>query len=165
MNLYLFHHGIAAERSDKIHDAERPLIPKGQRRTRRVARRLRQIGVRFDVILTSPFLRAHQTADILHEEKLGDRPIAFPPLAPTGKFEEGLAWLQDWQTKQTSETNIVCVGHQPNLGQWAEQLLWEKVGDRLMVKKAGIIGIKLGNLRHTVGNNELFLLTSPKWLP
>lgn len=165
IHLYLFRHGIAAERSDKIHDAERPLIPKGQRRTRRVARRLRQIGLRFDIILTSPFLRAQQTADILHEEGLGELPIPLPPLAPTGEFTRGMAWLQDWQQNHTTKTNVVFVGHQPNLGQWAEQLLWGKVGDRLIVKKAGIIGIKLGNLSHSETNNELFLLTSPKWLP
>ncbi|AFY36539.1 phosphohistidine phosphatase, SixA [[Leptolyngbya] sp. PCC 7376] len=164
MDLYLFRHGIAAERSELIHDAERPLVAKGQRRTRQVAKRLRQIGVQFDEIVTSPLLRAQQTADILHEEKLGDRPISFPPLAPTGSFVEGLEWLKEWQNRHQEFANLVCVGHQPNLGNWAEQLLWGQMGDRLVVKKAGIIGIHLDRLTKPASCHELFLLTSPKWL-
>lgn len=169
MELYFFRHGIAVERTESLHDAERSLTLKGQQRTRQVARRLRGLGISFDGILTSPLLRAQQTADILCAEKLlqnktfGDRPQLFPPLAPDGSLEEFLAWLKDWRP-DTLEPKLVLVGHQPDLGEWAEAIAFGQKGTHLVLKKAGIIGIHCTTPVQLHHHNELFLLTSPKWL-
>jgi Phosphohistidine phosphatase SixA len=57
MNLYLMRHGIALTRDDPsvAHDAERPLTGKGVKRMRKAAKGLRELAIRFDSILTSPF--------------------------------------------------------------------------------------------------------------
>lgn len=163
MNLYFLRHGIAVEPTEVIHDAERCLLPKGQRRVKQVARRLVALGVTFDAILTSPYLRAQQTADLLTAAGLGDRPQLFPPLAPGGSFEKAKHWLQQWQPKGT-DPNVIFVGHQPDLGTWAETLIWGAPGERLQLKKAGLIGLHLVSLTDVHPENQLFLLTSPKWL-
>ena len=164
MELYLFRHGIAVDRSLGMPDSERPLTPKGERKTRLVAQHLWQMDLSFEAIATSPYLRAKQTADILYSEKLGDRPITLPELKPDGSFQAGVKWLKTWQKKYSTKTCLILVGHQPNLGHWAEQLLWGKIGDRLILKKAGLIGIHLDSLEKAIPNHELFLLTSPKWM-
>lgn len=65
MELYLIRHGIAAERGTYPKDEERPLTEKGRAKTQKVAQRLYALGLRFDFILTSPLVRARQTAEIL----------------------------------------------------------------------------------------------------
>jgi phosphohistidine phosphatase len=63
MNVYLLRHGIAADPSEPRfkNDAERPLTPKGRRRLREVTRAMGALRLSFDLILSSPFLRAKQT--------------------------------------------------------------------------------------------------------
>ena len=67
MNLYLMRHGIAvaADEPGISSDSARPLTPKGIKRIRRAARGLRRLGISFDAILTSPLVRARQTAEIV----------------------------------------------------------------------------------------------------
>jgi phosphohistidine phosphatase len=59
---------------------------------------------------------------------------------------------------------LVFVGHQPDLGAWAEELIWGEPAEHLQLKKAGVIGIHLASLTNSHPENQLFLLTSPKWL-
>jgi phosphohistidine phosphatase len=56
------------------------------------------------------------------------------------------------------------VGHQPDLTDWAEQLIWGEIREKLILKKAGIIGLSVPPLASPLGQCQLFLLTSPKWL-
>jgi phosphohistidine phosphatase len=163
MELYFLRHGIAVEHTVDYHDAERPLTPKGQRRTTQVARRLQRLDLRFDGIWTSPLLRARQTANILAAMNLGDRPHFLPALAPGGSFTEGLDLLKTIQP-QNAAAKIMFVGHQPDLGIWAETLIWGEAKENLILKKAGLIGIQLGQLSRPQPDHQLFLLTSPKWL-
>src|SRR5262245_2985211 len=67
MNLYLMRHGIAvtADQPGVESDGERALTPKGIKRMRRAVRGLRRLGISFDAILTSPLVRARQTAEIV----------------------------------------------------------------------------------------------------
>ncbi|WP_072621871.1 phosphohistidine phosphatase SixA [Spirulina major] len=159
MRLYLIRHGIAADRARYSQDAERPLTEKGRKKTQQVAQRLVQLGITVDVLLSSPLVRAHQTAEIFQQAGLAPSVDLFPPLAPEGDLN---LWV-NWYTVQSLNA-IALVGHQPDLGQWAEQLVWGKSSDRLTVKKAGIIGLRLNPTGNPIGNAELVLLTSPKWL-
>src|SRR5258706_7668086 len=64
--LYLVRHGVAEERGDAWpDDAKRPLTDEGISRMRKVTRGLAELGVSLDLILTSPLVRARQTAEIL----------------------------------------------------------------------------------------------------
>ncbi len=46
-------------------DSERPLTDKGRKKMRQIAKALRHLGVEFDLILSSPYVRACETAEIL----------------------------------------------------------------------------------------------------
>ncbi len=71
-SLYLVRHAIAAERGEQYpDDAKRPLTTQGMTRFRKAVRGLAELDVEVDLILTSPFVRARQTADILSEQLRG----------------------------------------------------------------------------------------------
>ncbi|MGK7871923.1 MAG: phosphohistidine phosphatase SixA [Xenococcaceae cyanobacterium] len=163
MELYLIRHGIAADHAAYTNDEARPLTDKGREKTKKVAQRLYDIGLRLDLILTSPLLRARQTAEILQDVGLSDQIEEFVPLAPNGDIQDWVSWWSKW-SYNTKGSYLALVGHQPNLGNWTETLVWGNTKEQLVVKKAGVIGLKLPETGTPVGNSELFLLTSPKWL-
>ena len=175
--LYLIRHGIAGEPDSQVNDAERQLTDKGHQKTKAVAKRLYQIGVRFDLILTSPLVRSRQTADILYSVGLSSRIEESPYLAPDGDFYAWLSWLQQWRDPPAESKfsknghdqppaliQLALVGHQPDLANWAEILLWGDARQKLSLKKAGVIGLTIPATTTPVSHSQLFLLTSPKWL-
>jgi phosphohistidine phosphatase len=163
MEVYLVRHGLAGERGTYTDDRQRPLTNKGRQKTTNVAERLLAIGVKFDLILSSPLVRASQTAEILQQQGLSSTIKTYLPLQPDGEIEEWLQWLQQWQPEHPDST-VALVGHQPDLGNWAEILIWGTVKRQLVVKKAGVIGLSLPSIGTPIGRSTLFLLTSPKWL-
>ena len=67
MNLYLLRHGIAVEPGTPgfAHDADRALTPEGERKLGKIAEAMEAMELRFDRVLSSPYLRARQTAEII----------------------------------------------------------------------------------------------------
>jgi phosphohistidine phosphatase len=163
VHLYLVRHGLAGEAHHASKDdGLRPLTTAGVKRTRAVARRLKALGIRFDAILTSPLVRAVQTADILHAAGLGRRPETSPHLAPGGDFRAFLRFLSRWRGQ--GHAALALVGHMPDLGAWAEQLLTGTQQGHLVVKKAGVLGLTLPARGTPVGRSLLFLLSPPRYL-
>jgi phosphohistidine phosphatase len=162
IELYLVRHGLAAERGGSGDDRQRPLTRAGIRRTRAVAKRLREAGLRFERVLTSPLVRARQTADILHDVGLTRRTEESPLLGPGGDFTRWLRWLARWRDQ--GGQRLALVGHEPDLGEWAERLVWGGVRHQLVLKKAGVIGLTLPARGSPVGKSLLFLLVPPRFL-
>ncbi|MGF1539284.1 MAG: phosphohistidine phosphatase SixA [Pleurocapsa sp.] len=163
MEVYLIRHGIAATRGTYVVDEERPLTPKGNSKTTDVAKRLQSIGLKFDLILTSPLVRAYQTANILQKADLSQKIEQREFLAPEGDINQWLEWLQAWQLLNP-DSKLALVGHQPDLGNWAEMLVWGSIKEQIVLKKAGVIGIEIPGIGTPICRSRLFLLTSPKWL-
>ncbi|MGB5631910.1 MAG: phosphohistidine phosphatase SixA [Waterburya sp.] len=163
MEVYLIRHGIAAERGTYVNDEQRPLIDKGRDKTSKVAERLLANGLEFDVILSSPLVRAYQTAEILKQVGLSKTIQTFEPLKPGGKIEQWLKWLQTYKLENPNG-KIALVGHQPNLGNWAEMLICGAIKNQMVVKKAGVVAIEIPDIGIPISRSTLFLLTSPKWL-
>ena len=67
MNLYILRHGIATDPAahEFATDAERPLTPEGKRKLRQVAEAMEALELSFDLILSSTYLRARQTAEVI----------------------------------------------------------------------------------------------------
>ena len=164
MEIYLIRHGIAAERGTYSQDTERPLTDKGQTKTTLVAKKLAAVGLKFDLILTSPLVRAYQTAEILQQMGLSQKIEIFKPLSPDGNIQEWLEWLRKQFSSVNSDYKLAMVGHQPDLGNWSEMLVWGNIKEQIIVKKAGVIGLSILNIDRPLGTSTLFLLTSPKWL-
>ncbi|AGY57470.1 phosphohistidine phosphatase SixA [Gloeobacter kilaueensis] len=139
MDLLLVRHGIAEEHGTRTNDAERVLTEEGRQKTRRVAKRLRELDVQLEIVLTSPLIRARQTAEILIEEGLASLLELFTPLSPGG----ALADFRQWLVAHPAVTSAAIVGHQPDLGLWAEALLWGSPRRGLDIKKAGVVRIAI----------------------
>lgn len=162
MELYLIRHGIATEREIDTKDEERTLTNQGRQKTEKVAQQLLTLGLRFDLILTSPLMRSRQTAEILRSSGLSSRVEEVTCLAPHGDIH---TWLGSLEKRQyLTNTQLALVGHQPDLGQWAEILVWGEAKERLVLKKAGIIGLTLPETGSPVSRSQLFWLTPPKFL-
>lgn len=162
IELYLIRHGIAGERGTYANDDERPLTDEGRSKTKRVAKQLYELGIRFDLLQTSPLVRARQTAEILQAVGLSNSLEESGYLAPGGDLSSWARGLPQWQGKGIEK--LAIVGHEPDLGEWAEQLIWGEVQHRLIVKKAGIIGVLLPESGAVIGNSQLFWFTPPKFL-
>lgn len=158
--LYIIRHGIAAEPEEFETDEIRPLTKEGDRKTKKIAKALAKFQLNFDVIFTSPLVRARQTAEILQDAGLGNQIRECPALAPGGNIDDWLAQLAEL----TDGQRIAIVGHQPDLGNWAQLLVWGEIKDNIVLKKAGIIGITLPQTESPIGRSSLFWLTPPRFL-
>lgn len=163
MELYLIRHGIAEERREDIREEERKLTKEGRHKTEKVAQRLFELDLKFDLILSSPLTRALETAEILIKAGLGEKFEESNYLAPGGNISN---WVADWLQPQnySPNTKLAVVGHEPDLGNWAEILLWGETKGSLVLKKAGTIGIKLPETGYPLGRSQMFWLTPPKYL-
>jgi len=119
--LFLIRHGIAEERGDAWpDDAKRPLSEDGIDRFQKSARGLARLDVWIDVVLTSPLVRARQTADIV-ASAFDPRPsiITIESLAPGGSYASLLTDLE----KHGRKTRIALVGHEPGIGELGARLI------------------------------------------
>lgn len=164
--LYLIRHGIAAQRGTYAHDDDRPLTEVGRRKTAAIATRLHQLSLRFDQLLTSPLVRAQQTAVILHQAALGPTPEICDALQPGGNLGDWLPRLTLAQGAEAENVAIAVVGHEPDLSQWAQQLVGggnRRAEDAWILKKGGIIGLQVPT-ENAMGRSQLFWLCPPRLL-
>jgi phosphohistidine phosphatase len=162
LELYLIRHGIAADPESCDRDEDRPLTDEGKQKTKKVAKRLSELNLHFDLILTSPLQRSRQTAEILQAAGLSSVVEESAELAFDGDIYKWLDWLETW--RQTGGTKLALVGHEPCLSTWAEMLIWWSSQGKLVLKKAGIIGLTLPETESPIGRSSLFWLTPPRML-
>ncbi len=164
MYLYLIRHGIAEDldpTEDSIaSDERRSLTKSGRKKVEQVADRLANLDLKFDLIVTSPLVRAHQTAEIFIDKQLSPILEVSQELKPSGNLP---AWLMEWDARSTdSNSQLALCGHEPNLSEWAELLIFGKVCHKLILKKGGIIGLKFAENRIAIGTAQLWCSISPK---
>ena len=161
MKIYLIRHGIAAERGSYANDEQRPLVNKGVTKTIKVAKHLLAKQITFDLILTSPLVRAYQTAEILKDVGLCSTVQTLLSLKPNGSIEDWLKWLQTHQAQHKYQ-NLALIGHQPDLSNWTEMLLLGTVKGQIIIKKSGVVGLSLPDSGTPIARSTLFLLSAPK---
>jgi phosphohistidine phosphatase len=118
--LYLIRHGVAEERGEAWpDDTRRPLTEEGISRLKKAARGLVRLGVEFDVILTSPLVRARQTAEIFAAAYTTRPPIVvIESLTPDGSPQAVMTDLE----KHARRARMALVGHEPGIGELAARL-------------------------------------------
>ncbi len=147
MNLYILRHGIAVERGEPGFktDADRPLTPKGKRQLRQIAAAMKNLEVHFDLILSSPFRRARQTAEIVARGFGLKQRLAFSDeLAPDGNPKVLIRQLNEWEPVPE---NILLVGHEPYLSQLVASLISGTTAMSVVMKKGGLGKLETGTLR------------------
>ena len=133
MRLLIVRHAIALPRgAPGVADAERPLTPRGRRRFERAARGLARALPRPDFLLTSPWKRARQTAEILAAAYGRLEPLDTPALAG-GSFEALARVLAGYP----EDAMVAVVGHEPWLSGLLARLLGSSEDGRLEFKKGG----------------------------
>jgi phosphohistidine phosphatase len=113
MDLLIVRHAIAFDRNSRRwrDDGERPLSPEGMARARKAAAGLKHIAERPQCLLSSPLMRAKQTATILTEFAGWPKATECAALAPDESPDEVFAALA-----AQKEKIVAIVGHQPALG-------------------------------------------------
>jgi phosphohistidine phosphatase len=133
MHLLIIRHAIAVERDTPgIPDEERPLTPEGELKFREAARGLARLVDRPQALLTSPWLRARQTAAIASAAWGQIEPKETAALA-SGSFEEQAAVLD----RYPEDATVAVVGHEPWVSALLARLLGTRHDDRLTFKKGG----------------------------
>ena len=121
MKLILIRHAAAIDRGEAgIPDERRYLTPEGRAYFRKTARTMRAAGIAPNLIVTSPLLRAVQTADILAE-----RLKYAGPLVIADELEPGfdLPALKQLLARAGKAGEVCLVGHEPDLSQLVAELL------------------------------------------
>lgn len=115
LELLILRHAIAYPRDAKRwpEDSERPLTAEGVHRARRAATGLKRIAPRPDLVLTSPLVRARDTATVFAQVARWPKALECEALTPGRDPEETLEALR----RQSAKAGCVAVvGHQPHLG-------------------------------------------------
>lgn len=147
MNIYLLRHGIAVERGTPGFktDADRPLTPKGKRQLRQIANAMENMDLPFALIVSSPFTRARQTAEIVAKSlKLKKRLTFSDELAPDGDPRTLVRQLNE--LRPASE-DVLLVGHEPYLSRFISQLISGASDMEIDFKKAGLCKLETRLLR------------------
>jgi phosphohistidine phosphatase len=146
MKIYLLRHAIAAERDPDAYpdDRQRPLTALGQEKMIKTAGALRKLGLRLDLILSSPLVRTRQTAEIVrsHLRMKKDRLILTEALAPAGDPGKLVAEIQE----KYMVGRLMLVGHEPDLSNLISLLLSGDTSLSITMKKAGICCLSVEDL-------------------
>jgi phosphohistidine phosphatase len=136
--LLLLRHGIAEEPRAGLEDGDRALTERGRARTRAVLDRLVALGLKADGLLSSPLLRARQTAEIAVAAGWAPDLTLAAELAPAGA---ALACLPQWCAACAGDS-LALAGHEPDLSGLAARLIGAPAGC-LDLRKAGLIQLRL----------------------
>ncbi|MCB9895365.1 MAG: phosphohistidine phosphatase SixA [Planctomycetes bacterium] len=161
MIVYIVRHAIAFERDDKKwpDDSERPLTSKGKARFRKIARQLQKLGIGVDHTLSSGFLRAWQTAEILHQECDWPLPEKLTALEPGRSATEAIKALA-----RRDAAALAVVGHEPSLSALLSCMLAGPSARTLGTFKKGGVACVEFNSRPQAGAGQLRWMATPKLL-
>lgn len=147
MDLYILRHAIAVDRGTPGYDDDstRPLTSEGAKKMRQAASGMRALELQFELILSSPFLRARQTAEIVAREFGAESALEFSVhLEPGGNSEALIRAL----IKRGSLKSVLLVGHEPYLSGLISLLVTGGGELALTLKKGGLVKLSASMLRH-----------------
>ena len=159
MQLYIVRHGIAIDREDPKApaEAERFLTEEGIAKTKQVAKGIAALGVRADMMVSSPYLRAMQTAAIFAsaldypEHKIRQSESLLPGAEP-------VAFLREL-AREKNASSVFCFGHAPHLdGLLAATVVAPR--QITSMKKAGVAFVEMKRI--SPPNGQLVWLVTPK---
>ena len=163
MNLLIVRHAIAEEREEFAarcdDDRRRPLTDKGRRRMGLGAAGLHRLLPNLDYLISSPLVRARQTAEILASRYPDAQRLEWPELSPAGEAPQ----IAERLTKLPADATVALVGHEPDL---SELIAWLTAGttfSSLRLKKGGACLLVSPN-QPAAGTAELLWALDPKQL-
>lgn len=163
MNLYLLRHAIAVERGTPGYeiDSTRPLTPDGARKMHSIAEGMVRLKVDPDAIISSPYLRSRQTADIVAQAFRLRRPVELHDALSPGGDQARL--LADLSGMAANRANVLLVGHEPDLSELVSTLVAGSLDVSLDIRKGGLCLLSAASLHYGQCATLKWLLT-PKQL-
>ena len=157
MKLYFLRHGLAGESSEwKGADFARPLTEEGIAKMKRTAETCSRLELDLQLILSSPLVRAYQTAEIVARQfKMLDKLVKDDRLGP--RFS--IKFLSEILAEHSKADSLMLVGHEPSLSDTVGHLIG---GGRIVFKKGALACVELSDASSLVG--ELVWLIPPKVL-
>lgn len=155
MKIYFLRHGLADWPNwDAARDAERPLTDEGIKKMKVEAKAIERLDLGLDVILSSPYTRARQTAQSVADQ-LGLKVIDDDQLAPGFDADR----LRDVLRRYPNAESIMLVGHEPSFSAAISQLIG---GGQIVMKKGSLARVDVDSIDSLRG--ELVWLLTPKLL-
>jgi phosphohistidine phosphatase len=142
MNLYLLRHGIAEDHSEQGGDAARALTEEGRGKLANVLHRAAEGGVRPDRILSSPYVRALETAQLAAKLLNGPEPLETTALVPHGNPRN--VWYEICANRDAAQ--LLLAGHEPLFSQLAGYLL-DAPTLKIEMKKGALVAIEMESFR------------------
>ncbi|PNR95338.1 phosphoglycerate mutase [Petrotoga sp. 9PWA.NaAc.5.4] len=156
--LILFRHAKAEKRSSEIDDFERRLTKKGNKNAKEVSEYVGKILKKVDLIVTSPAVRAKETAEIFSKYSNSKAKLFEEELLYGGEVEEIIERLSEILK---GYNNVVIVGHNPTL----EELLQKLTGNDTHLRKAGAVCIEGDSFDDILsGKGKIKWMVDPKSL-
>jgi phosphohistidine phosphatase len=159
MNLYIVRHAVAVDSGTPGYedDSQRPLTDAGRKKMKRIVKGLCELGIGLDAIVTSPYVRARDTAMILAKEfEMKDSVALSDNLIPPGNFEN---LINEIREKHDVE-NLALVGHEPMLSSLISWLTTGNTAMKVTLKKGGVAFLSTDNL-YEEGRATLQWLLTP----
>jgi len=147
MKLSVLRHGIAAELGDDGSqvDSERKLTREGREKLKCVAAALCEMGISFDLILSSPYARARQTAELIAASLKCEKRLKLSNLLEPGSTFEAL--IREINRLSKLDDSILLVGHEPFLSKLISRLLTGNDEACITLKKGGFCFLDVQKLR------------------
>lgn len=152
MRIFIIRHAVAADRAPDVVDDERRLTERGKKRFRGAARGLARLYAPPTAMVTSPLIRARQTARIAARAWDGMNVTRDEALAG-GSVEDVLTLLARFPASAV----VALVGHEPQLSELLAHLVGSNDADRLAFKKGGVAVVDLPEGTRSVGVLSAFL--------
>ncbi len=146
MKLYILRHAIAEDRDEILYpdDSLRHLTEKGEKKMVKIAEHLKDMGLQIDLILTSPYVRAYETARIV-AKTFGIKKkqlVLSDHLTPSGFAKDLIAEInENYQVE-----NLMLVGHEPYLSDLVAMLVAGDPSMSITMKKGGLCCLSIDNL-------------------
>lgn len=145
MDLFVLRHAIAVDLEHGGRDAERVLTSEGRERLRRSTKSWDGLGVVVDAILTSPYARARQTAEIA-AEALGI-PDRVESVAALCAGASPVAMIEAIAERSHDDHRVLVVGHEPDLGRMISVLVCGHDDAGFRMKKAGLTKLAINGFQ------------------
>ncbi len=160
MEIYILRHAIAepAPNPPSGGDSRRRLTAEGAEKMRRAAKGMKALELTFDLIVSSPYLRAKETAEIVAEVlRPGRKPEFSTTLTPDGNPKE---LIEELKRKHGDKKQVLLVGHEPYLSRLISLLTSGHARTFIEMKKGALCKLTAGTLEHERCATLEWLLTS-----
>ncbi len=162
MEVILIRHAKAETRDPNSwpDDDQRPLTAEGRAEQRAAARAMKKMGIKFDFLVTSPLLRARETADILAK---GYRWAEAAQVAEELGHEYSVGAVVKLLAKYPPDAAVALVGHEPDFSNLTSALVSKDSDVNITFKKSGVVGIEFDG-QAEVGKGTLLYHLKPSHL-